>query len=165
MKYKPNEYKRKAGDNSKLLIKLGNGEELTQKMYDDMSSYIIKHYGRESESPLEDLYGLAMIDKKGGVIYRAVWLDSLEDLNADSLGCFWTFDWNIRDMADRVYGWYYNERKKTETSGVYILKARTPPNNVSFPQDFWRNLEESEVLVIDPTLLKLIEIKSKFVNL
>lgn len=146
-------------NDSEVLVKIGDFI-LTRNDLMKYKDKITKHYGEFTEETIENslwtLYTISRYYDKGGILYRAVWLKDIGDLNKDELGYHWVEDMNDVNNIIEIFNLYGDNKKLGDP---YIIKAETPPNNVKIPHDYFNNLEENEILVIDPKLLKLIEIK------
>jgi len=146
-------------NDSEVLVKIGDFI-LTMNDLMKHKNKITKHYGEFTEDTIEKslwtLYTISRYYNNGGTLYRAVWLKDINDLNKEDLGYHWVEDISDVNNIIEIFNLHGDYKKLGEP---YIIKAETPPNNVKIPNDYFNNLEENEILVINPKLLKLIEIK------
>jgi len=118
---------------------------------------IIKHFGEYNEDTINNslwtLYDIENLYNNGGYIYRVIWLKNEKDFNINNLGNHWLS--NKGDIDNIISLFTLRDNVK---GYPYYIKAYTPPKNVSIPYDYFNNLEENEVLVINDKLLSKIEL-------
>jgi len=123
--------------------------------YKDKISQYYGHY--DDDTIIQATYTLRDIETlydNGGDIYRAVWLKDINDFDEHKLGHHWVCD--IHDVKNiietfQLYKYYEGD--------AYIIKAYTPIHNVAMADDYWNNLNENEIKIIDDSKLKFISIE------
>lgn len=154
-------YMNESGNNTSkenVLINIG-GFKLTKHDLDTKyRDKISKHFGDYNEDTIEKslwtLYDAENLYKNGGVIYRVIWLKHKKYFDINNLGNHWLAN---KGDIENIIDLFATIRDNYEGDPYYI-KAYTPPKNVSIPYDYFNNLEENEILVIDDKLLENIEL-------
>lgn len=140
-----------------VLVKIGDFVLSKKDLDTKYKSKIVKHFGEYNDDSINNslwtLYDIQKLYNDGGYIYRVVWLENESDFDKEKLGSHWLS--NKGDVENIVYLFSMRDNTKGEP---YYIKAYTPPKNVSVPHDYFNNLEENEVLVIDDTKLTSIEL-------
>jgi len=102
---------------------------------------------------LWNLYDIEKLYNNGGYIYRVIWLKDEKKFNINNLGDHWLS--NKSDVDNIVSLFTLRDEPK---GNPYYIKAYTPPKNVSVPYDYFNNIEENEVLVVNDKLLSEVEL-------
>jgi len=138
-------------ESDEILIKFGDYTLTKNDLDTKYKDKITKHYGRyDIDSALYTLYDTEKIYNNGGWLYRAIWLDDEKDFNKENLGYHWCS--NEYDI-DNIFQLFYMYNKDLHHQKCFIIKSYTPPKNVTIASDYWNNLEENEIEVIDPKKL------------
>lgn len=141
----------------KSLIQIGDfvltQNDLDTKYRDKIAQY----YGEYTEDTIQNalwtLYDIQRLHKNGGYIYRVIWLKNEEDFDINKLGHHWVANKSDAENIAELFTW------RDEPEGKpYFIKAYTPPENVTIANDYFNNLDEQEVLVINPTILENVEL-------
>ena len=140
-----------------VLIKIGDFILTKNDLDSKYKDKIIKHFGEYNDDTINNslwtLYDIENLYNNGGYIYRVIWLKHEKDFDKNKLGNHWLS--NKGDIQNIVDLFTLRDDVK---GNPYYIKAYTPPKNVSIPYDYFNNLEENEVLVINDKILKNIEI-------
>lgn len=140
-----------------VLVKIGDFILTKNELDTKYKDKIIKHFGDYNNdtinSSLLTLYDIENLYNNGGYIYRVIWLKNKNEFDKNNLGSHWLL--NKGDINIIVDLFKLRHDIKGEP---YYIKAYTPPKNVSIPYDYFNNLEENEVLVINEKILKNVEI-------
>ena len=144
---------------NKVLVSIGD-YNFTENDLENHKNDIINYYGDFSEdhitNALWNLYTISNIYDKGGILYRVIWLDDINSFNKDEIGYHFISDSGQIDTIVEIFTRYNYYGKELEP---YVIEVHTPPKNVKIPFEYFKNLDEEEVLVINPKLLKIISIK------
>jgi hypothetical protein len=139
------------------LVKIGDFILTKNDLDSKYKDKITKHFGEYNDdtinSSLWTLYDIENLYNNGGHIYRVIWLKNKNDFDKNNLGNHWLS--NQGDIGNIVDLFTFRDDIDGDP---YYIKAYTPPKNVSIPHDYFNNLEENEVLVINDKILKNIEI-------
>ena len=140
-----------------ILVKIGDFILTKDDLDSKYKDKIIKHFGEYNEdtvnNSLWNLYDIENLYNNGGYIYRVIWLKNEKDFNINNLGNHWLS--NKGDIDNIISLFTLRDNVK---GYPYYIKAYTPPKNVSIPYDYFNNIEENEVLVINDKLLSKIEL-------
>lgn len=145
-----------------VLVKIGDFILTKNDLDSKYKDKIIKHFGEYNDDTINNslwtLYDIENLYNNGGYIYRVIWLKNINEFDKNNLGNHWLSNQgdigNIVDLFTLRDDALRDDIKKEP----YYIKAYTPPKNVSIPYDYFNNLEENEVLVINDKILKNIEI-------
>ena len=136
------------------LIKFGDYILTKNDLDTKYKDKITMHFGYYNiDSALYTLYDTETIYNNGGWLYRVIWLDDKKDFNKDDLGHHWVTDEYDIENITQIFSMYDRTLRDKK---CFIIKSYTPPKNVTIASDYWNNLEEHEIEVIDPK--KLINI-------
>jgi hypothetical protein len=140
-----------------VLVKIGDFILTKDDLDSKYKDKIIKHFGEYNEDTINNslwtLYDIENLYNNGGYIYRVIWLKNEKDFNINNLGNHWLS--NKGDIDNIISLFTLRDNVK---GYPYYIKAYTPPKNVSIPYDYFNNIEENEVLVINDKLLSKIEL-------
>lgn len=144
-----------SGEN--VLVKIGDFKLTKHDLDVNFKDNISNHYGEYNEDSINNalwtLYDIEKLYNNGGNIYRVIWLDSEDEFDKNDLGTHWLA--NKGDISSIVSLFSIRDDKSGDP---YYIKAYTPPKNVSIPDDYFNNLDENEVMVIDSKILKDVEL-------
>lgn len=148
-------------DDSEVLVTIGDYELTRGELEKEHKRDITSYYGSFSEDNIQNalytLHDIAGIYNKGGKLYRVVWLKDINDLDKEDLGHHWV---SYKSDVDNIVQTFSQYDYDDEYGGdPYVITAETPPANVKIPFEYFKNLDECEVLVIDDKLLKFIGIE------
>jgi hypothetical protein len=140
-----------------VLVKIGDFILTKDDLDSKYKDKITKHFGEYNEDTINNslwtLYDIENLYNNGGYIYRVIWLKNEKDFNINNLGNHWLS--NKSDIDNIISLFTLRDNVKGHP---YYIKAYTPPKNVSIPYDYFNNIEENEVLVINDKLLSKIEL-------
>lgn len=144
----------------KPIIKIGNFVITQNDLDTKYRSKIVQHYGEYTEDTIQNalwtLYDIQRLHKNGGYIYRVIWLKNEEDFDINKLGHHWVANKSDAENIAELFTW------RDEPEGKpYYIKAYTPPMNVTVANDYFNNLDENEVLVVDDKKLTEVTIQSQ----
>lgn len=144
---------------NKVLVKIGD-YNFTEKDLLNHKNDIINYYGDFNQdnitNALWNLHTISNIYDNGGELYRVIWLDDINSFNKDNIGNHFVSDNGKIDDIVELFTLHNYYDSKLEP---YVIKVHTPPKNVKIPFEYFKNLDEEEVLVINPKLLEIISIK------
>lgn len=148
-------------DYSEVLVTIGDYELTRTELEKEHKKDIASYYGSFSEDNIQNalynLHDIAGIYNKGGILYRVIWLKDVNDLDKDDLGHHWVSHKSDVDTIVQTFSQYdYDEEYGGDP---YVITAETPQTNVTIPFEYFKNLDECEVLVKDDKLLRFIGIE------
>ncbi len=109
----------------------------TSSLYKDELASFTQYYGYSDTAKDELDWYLSTVDsifKKGGVIYRGLYANSLDEIKgleptiSSKLGQHWTLDYGeAKTLITQILKPHYNQG----FAKVFIIEATTPPHNIS----------------------------------
>lgn len=139
-----------------VLVKIGDfiltKSDLDTKYREKISKHFGEYTDRTIDKALYTLHDIEDLYNKGGYIYRVIWLEKGVKLDVNNLGDHWLS--NEGDIDNIVNLFSRRDGLKGEP---HYIKAYTPPKNVIIPYDYFSNLEENEVLVVNSRILTEVE--------
>lgn len=106
---------------------------ITDDDYEEYLDALIDEFGDEETAKLDlDSYIITIekLQKKGGFIYRLVFLDDISDLNDNYLGDHWNIDSNFDNFYNSLRDEYGIDKKP------FLIIAKIPPNNIEIDDSF-----------------------------
>ena len=147
-------------NDAEIIVKIGDYVLTRKDIETKYKDKISKYYGEYTEDTIIEatwtLNDIANFYDNGGELYRVVWLENINDFDSKELGHHWV---SCRSDVENIVDIFNTYRESTDTGEPYVIKSYTPPNNVSVPYDYWNNLDEHEILVVDDKKLVFVEIQ------
>jgi len=129
--------KKKKGKKRKKVKKklIENVENNVFNSYKSMVQYALDNFDTDQEDELTDyeedrvsdyFYKYQELkDKQSFPIYRAIWADSVDDIDLDDIGIFWSFEKNGAKPQNKVNG-----------DQIFILTANVSPDQLDWESGF-----------------------------
>lgn len=118
-----------------VLIKEGNSENYPFDSIQNMFKYAIENFDTSDDDQLSDYEEERVIEyygkynevknKKNIEIYRAIWADSINDIDFDDVGIFWSFEKRGARPQNKVNG-----------SEIFVLTAEVSPDQLDWEAGF-----------------------------
>ena len=152
-------YKDFLNESNKTLFTIGDYKFTENELLKHKDS-IVNWYGDFSQDSIDralwTLYSVSKYYDEGGVLYRVVWLDDITDFDEKNIGSHFVEDkGQIYNIVEHFENHNYYDKNKEP----YLITVKTPPKNVKIADDYFNNLNEEEIMVIDQTKLELISIE------
>jgi len=106
-------------------------------------------------------------DKTSIILYRVLFVKSLENINYNNLGTHWTYTHKAyhKDVIQYLYDSAENTNDDYEITpnDLYIIKVLSPTSNISYPATLWASIcfgsSEHEVTLFQTNNLKILKSK------
>ena len=106
-----------------------------------------------------------LYDKTSIILYRVLFVKSLDHINYDNLGTHWTWTRKAysRGTIQYLYDCAKNDEYEVTPNDLYIIKALTPIDNISFPATLWAQIcfgeGEHEITLSNTAGLRILKSK------